>query len=392
MDLSSLNMLLQYGIINPDSVQDKAMQIKQLLSLHPYAITAPASETGRWQTFYKDANGKRKNLKAPTKEQLIKKLITIYSANSIEKKLTFSKLYQEWLEYKQTITNSPNTIKRHEQHYKKYFLNSSLNNAKISNIDEIMLEQACNTIVKKNNLSRKEWTNVKTILKGMYEYAYRKHYIKENPIPNVRVSVKFRQINKKTGATQTFNSDELKDLNSYLDQMYNETKDSSFIAVRINLLLGLRVSELVTLRWDDISEKHIHIVREEIRDQITNEYHVVEHTKTNTDRFVALIPKAQKLLQLLEPSTSEYIFTRDNQRLHSRQIAYVLERYAQQRNKPVKSTHKMRKTYASNLNAHGVPLDCIREQLGHSNLTTTLSYIYNPLTEQETFDMISNAL
>ena len=52
----------------------------------------------------------------------------------------------------------------------------------------------------------------------------------------------------------------------------------------------------------------------------------------------------------------------------------------------------MRKTYASNLNANGVPLDCIREMLGHSNLSTTLEYIYNPLTEKETYDLISRAL
>ena len=57
-----------------------------------------------------------------------------------------------------------------------------------------------------------------------------------------------------------------------------------------------------------------------------------------------------------------------------------------------KSTHKMRKTYASNLNAHGVPLDSIRELLGHTNLQTTLGYIYNPLTEKETYNLISQAL
>lgn len=46
----------------------------------------------------------------------------------------------------------------------------------------------------------------------------------------------------------------------------------------------------------------------------------------------------------------------------------------------------------SNLSANGVPLDCIREMLGHSNLSTTLEYIYNPLTEKETYDLITKAL
>ena len=40
----------------------------------------------------------------------------------------------------------------------------------------------------------------------------------------------------------------------------------------------------------------------------------------------------------------------------------------------------------------GVPLDSIRELLGHNNLSTTLGYIYNPLTEAETFHLIVNAL
>lgn len=47
---------------------------------------------------------------------------------------------------------------------------------------------------------------------------------------------------------------------------------------------------------------------------------------------------------------------------------------------------------ASRLNANGVPLDCIREQLGHSSLSTTLGYIYNPLMEKETYNLISKAL
>ena len=45
-----------------------------------------------------------------------------------------------------------------------------------------------------------------------------------------------------------------------------------------------------------------------------------------------------------------------------------------------------------NLSAKGVPLDAIREQLGHASLNTTLSYIFNPLTEQETYNLMVNAL
>ena len=58
----------------------------------------------------------------------------------------------------------------------------------------------------------------------------------------------------------------------------------------------------------------------------------------------------------------------------------------------VKSSHKLRKTYASMCNANGVPINFIREQLGHASLSTTYGYIYNPLTEAESYKMLTDAL
>ncbi|MCI9095649.1 MAG: tyrosine-type recombinase/integrase [Lachnospiraceae bacterium] len=209
---------------------------------------------------------------------------------------------------------------------------------------------------------------------------------------DVKILVKYRQVVKKTGKTETYNTEELESLNKYLDKMYAETEDAVFLAVKINFLLGLRVGELVALKWEDCKEQsHLHVVREEVRNQETNLYDVVEHTKTNRDRYVILVPKAVAILEKI-PKQGRYIFMRDGERITARQIAYVLEKFAERQGMTTKSTHKMRKTYASNLNANGVPLDCIREMLGHSSLSTTLGYIYNPLTESETYNLITKAL
>lgn len=394
MELSLLKEALDCGILNSDSVLDMLMSSKkeQIKKIHPYAITPPSKDGGRWQTFYKGTDGKRKNIKAQTEEDLLNKLIPLYFQNSYIDKLTFHKLYEEWLEYKKTVTNSPNTIKRHTQHYSKYFESSCLHAMKIKQINELFLESECNRIVKDFHLSRKEWGNTKTILNGMFQYAVRKKYLSENPMDKIQIHVKFKQIVRKTGKTETYNTDELENLNQYLDRMYTETEDTVFLAVKLNFLLGLRVGELAALKWEDLSdENHLHIVREEVRNQITNQCEVVEHTKTNCDRFVVLVPKAINLLQKIE-HTGNYIFMRKGERIRARQIAYVLEKYAERQEIATKSTHKMRKTYASNLNAKGVPLDSIRELLGHSNPTTTLGYILNPLTEKETYDLITKAL
>lgn len=392
--LRLLNEALSAGIIPMDSVLDTLMASKRerVKKLHPYSITPPSGNGGRWQTRYRTEQGTYKSIKAQTEEELLDKLVAIYFSNEHIDKMTFYNLYEEWLEYKKTVTNSPNTIKRHREHYRKYFEPSKLHNKKIKYIDELLLESECNRIVREFNLPRKEWCNAKTILNGMFNYAVRKKYLTENPMSKVEILVKFRQVVKKTGKTETYNTDELADINNFLDRLYEETEDSSYLAVKLNFLLGLRVGELVSLKWSDLSdEQHLHVVREEVRDQETNEISVVEHTKTNRDRFVILVPKALDILHKIEHE-GEYIFMKDGKRITTIRIASVLRKYANYNGVKLKSSHKIRKTFASNLNAAGVPLDCIRELLGHSNLSTTLGYIYNPLTEEQTYNLVANAL
>ena len=392
LELLQLNSI--YDILNMGSAFDEISMSKKIdlvKKSHPYSITPPTTEKGRWQTRFKDENGKYKNIKAQTEEELWEKLVPLYFSNShIDK--TFHTIFEEWIDYKKELTGSPNIITRHKQHYRKYFESSKLHTMKFKQIDSLLLETECNRIVREFNLARKEWTNVKTILLGMFEYATRKKYITSNPMSDVKIHVKFKQVVKKTGKTQTYNIEELAELNRYLDAKYTETEDTAFLAVRLNFYLGLRVGELVALKWTDWeNETTLHIVREEVREQESNTRYVANHTKTHLDRFVAVPPKAIELFQKI-PRESEYIFTRDGERITSRQIAYILEKYAERQGLQTKSTHKMRKTYASLLASNSVPLDAIRELLGHTDLSTTLGYIYNPLPEKDTYELISKAL
>lgn len=393
IDLQQLQALLQYDTLDMCNVLDVIMASKRanVKKLHTYSITPANSHNKYWTTYFKRENESRQLIRGKTEEELLDKLVTLYEENMHLDNLTFNYLFEEWLEYKKAITNSANTIKRYRQYYAKYFESSKLHCMKFSDIDTFILEMECNRIVKEFNLTRKAWVNAKTILNGMFDYAKRKKYIMDNPLSDVKITVRYKQVVKKSGNTQTYNTDELETLNKYLDAKYQETNDSVYIAVRLNFYLGLRVGELVALKPEDIMGNQLHVVREEVRDQETNHTYVVDHTKTNRDRFVVLVPHAKKLLEKLDMNGT-YLFERNGERLTARQTAYVLEKYAEHQGVGTKSTHKIRKTYASMLNAAGVPIDAIREQLGHSELSTTLSYIYNPLTEDATYLMISKAL
>lgn len=48
-----------------------------------------------------------------------------------------------------------------------------------------------------------------------------------------------------------------------------------------------------------------------------------------------------------------------------------------------KSAHDIRRTVATEMSKNGIPLEMIRQYLGHSSTATTLGYIYNNNTKSE---------
>lgn len=396
------NYIMNVPVDTQKKVLDNYMrkaQLELIKQAHPYAITPPKTEGGRWQTYVKDTTKKsgRKEVKAPTEEAIYEALSVYYLIGD-----TFSEVYNSWLEYIRGYGKSGGTIQRHEQRYKKYFENSKIVSMSVRNINLLTLEAECNRIVTDFNLSYHEWQQAKAILLGTFKYAVKKGLIVENPMERIEIGVRFRQVSKKPSETQVYQTDEFNDLMAYLGAKYTETEDDSFLAIKLGLMTGVRVGELAALQFGDVEGKKLHIVREEVRrkTKVNGKWIsacvVVPHTKTNTDRFVTLLPKALDVIKRLQEKhpdhkDTDFLFTRNGERLRERQLAYVLEKYSERKGKATKSTHKMRKTYASRLNASGVPLEHIRVELGHRYLTSTMDYIYNPLTNDETYDLMAQA-
>ena len=72
--------------------------------------------------------------------------------------MTMDALFREWLSYKENVTNSIKTIRRHEQHWNKYF--ETWRNNKAASYDRLNLQTACNLLVRDNHFPSKEWQNV----------------------------------------------------------------------------------------------------------------------------------------------------------------------------------------------------------------------------------------
>ena len=101
-EINKLQAVDKNNIMGLDSILNTLMASKRekVRKLHPYSITPPAKENGRWQTYYKGADKKRKLIQAHSEAELLDKLIPLYLSESHIDKLTFYELFSEWLEYK----------------------------------------------------------------------------------------------------------------------------------------------------------------------------------------------------------------------------------------------------------------------------------------------------
>ncbi len=97
-------------------------------------------------------------------------------------------------------------------------------------------------------------------------------------------------------------------------------------------------------------------------------------------RTIPLTDKAQKILEEVEKLTEgyEYLFTQGNgERITSRSFNYWLWKYCRDSGISFKSSHCIRRTFASRLFAAGMPSAEISVYMGHEEIETTKGYIYN---------------
>ena len=408
-----LKFALCNGMINLDEVSQKVnmKMIDKVKEIHFFAITPPSktAKDQRWQTYVLDETKEtgRRIIKAQSEDDLYKKLAKEYGVIEDGNIVTMNDMFERWLPYKRTITNSENTIYRHVNHWKRYCKNTEICQRSMLDINTIQLESWANSLIKKHNMTRKEWQNVKVITAGIWDFAYRNGFIKANPWVNIKISVKYRQVSKKSPETQVFIGDDVEKLISVCYQMYERTNNEAYMAIIFNLYCGLRVGELVALRECDVNLQgcYFAVENEEVCIRTINddgtvsyEWKIENHTKTYTSRYVPLIPKALDILEKIISKhrsmnlKSGFIFAQNDTHLNTNNVSNALRWACKKAGLSNKSTHKIRKTFASRLDAGGVPIDEIRVLLGHTDTQTTLGYIYNPLPKDETLVMIKNAL
>ncbi|HCY75037.1 MAG TPA: hypothetical protein DHV28_03890 [Ignavibacteriales bacterium] len=197
--------------------------------------------------------------------------------------------------------------------------------------------------------------------KSFFTQEVIKNHIKKNPFLHIK------SLRVEKPKPEYYTIDELK---NFFSQEMHDAYRNAFMGL---LLTGMRFGELANLTWEDVDfEKRFLYVRSK------------ENFKTktqNSERAIPMIDDLQKLLLVIydNKKSSKYPFCSPlGKQLKGRRMLETCKQVAVKAGVNTRAfLHKFRHTYATFLIQRGIPIESIKELLGHWSVVQTEAYAHN---------------
>ena len=392
-----LNYALSSGMIDFNTIQKqfKMNERRKYLEMHESKIWQ--STDGKWYTYMPDATkekGKRL-LKRKTKKELEDAIVGYYK--NFTEPQTIEKTYREWIAKKVKFMEiSQQTIDRYNTDFNKYF--SDCKSKDIRCVDEEFLDDFITGNIKTHNMKTKAWSNLRTIIRGMFRFAKKNGYTQisiSDYLEELELSWKMFNHEKKPKNKVIYSQKEIDMIVCYISQ----SKRLNDIAILFAVYTGMRVGEILALKWEDIFADHIHVNRTQIRyhDENGNLIHDIrDFPKSEAGiRDIVIVPELAiviKRLRMINPFT-EYLFEKNGSCIHLHSVCTRLYNLCNKFGFERKGMHAIRKYYATKLINAGVEKIIIISQMGHTDFSTTEKHYYEDNEEREyVVDRITKAI
>ena len=376
------------------------MNKKNVIDNHPYEISTIMKHGEEYfltYVFDETKKNNRRQISAKTMQNLENKIYKDYLDKQVR---TFESVFEEWYktDYKKKV--SITTYPRTKTDYNRFLKDTKFSKKAINKISTLEVEDFIHTAIIDFKLREQGAKNLKSLLNGVFKYALKKKYTTENPVDLAEISFSNVVKPKKQYKEDVVFTKEERDLiRKEIETDTANYKTSVPFAILLSFQLGLRVSELIALKWTDIKKNTIHIQRQEICYTLEDEngkqtiHEIVDYTKTEeSDRILPLSPDALKILEDVKTWNKEhkiksvYIFADKNGVNFNRQrINTRLYKYCEQINISKKSSHKIRRSVISALLDNVKNKDSVRQFAGHKNIQTTFNSYYKDISSNTEF-------
>ena len=375
MKLSELMYAIDHGMIDEERIQAQILMSKreELLRKHPYKMWE--GKDGKWYTYILDDLTGKRVLKKRTNQTALEDLI-IGLIKQAEDDPTIEDIFTEWNDWRLECGKiAASSHKRYRNIFNKYY--ESFGQRRIRRLNPEELVYFLEKQLAKYHMPAKEFSNLKTITKGVMKRAKRRKLILwnvEEVYFDLDVGERDFKRKLKDPAKEVFDDGEWAVVTSYLRGSDNNLD----LGLMVLFVTGMRVGELAALKPEDVStDGTIFVRRTETcykNDHGKYSYCVRDFPKTEAGARMIVLPEDYSWLiyrlRTLNPF-GEYVFERDGERIKEQAFRRRLTRVCEKLGIEPKSPHKIRKTYGTILLDNGVDQRFVLDQMGHTSITTT---------------------
>lgn len=286
-------------------------QRENIIKKHMEQFTTKYYESDRrWHSFLPDETHPRgmKPIAKRKWEDLEAVILAYYEeqeqANK-RRKITLRTLYPEWFAYKWQDTNNSGYMNHIDGEWKRYYENDPIVDRPVVELTTLELKNWARNKIITGKLNKKKYYNMAIIIRQSLEYLVELGELPCNHFSEFKIKASlFTPVSPKEAQQEVFTEEEEKKLKALAAAEFAEHPNRiAALAVLINFSLGLRVGELVALKWKDLKDSYLHIRRmeqkqyEQLEDGKWKKHlEVVEHTKSDAGyRTLHVVSSAMEL-------------------------------------------------------------------------------------------------
>ena len=380
-------------ILSKEAVLKTLSMIKEREILERHRFRIYQGGDGYWYTYIPDSSKKdgRRKVKKKTEDDVRAEVIKHYEEESV----TVEELFTSWNNRRAELKKiKESTASRNRYDFEKYF--GSIRDRKVRSLTSDDISDFLEESVAVFDLSSKRFSSIKSIARGILKRAKKLKLISFEVEPifsDLDISDGEFVKRKISDSEEIFYDDEAEELISYCKE---HRDDLSSLAIALMFASGIRVGEVVCLKRTDILDREVavHRIETQYRKDGINYFEVSESSKTEAGVRRVIIPDSFKWIldDLLKLGGDEWLFTGiHGKRMHTSQIRKRLYSVCKILDIPVRSPHKLRKTYGTILLDNHVDSKMIEKQMGHTDiLTTELHYHRDRKRTQQKRDIINS--
>lgn len=243
-------------------------------------------------------------------------------------------------------------------------------------------------------MNKKQYYNMAVIIRQSLEYLVELGILPTNHYAEFKIKASlFTPTVPKDAEFEVFNEEEEHRLKELAQKEFTEHPNRiATLAVLINFSLGLRVGELVALKWKDLKDSYLYIRRMEQQqyEKLDNgkwkkHLEVVEHPKSDAGyRTLYVVSSAMELFNKVRDvnlqsgyscDPEDYIFMYRKHRLTANSIDSHYERYCKELGIQKKGNHKARKTTLTKIADNpNINLKDAMNWAGHRDVKTFINH------------------